>query len=173
MKIVFFRSFTLVFSFCFLLLSQCKENPKSESPEDRASEKITESTSAEMTESTSAETTDEGSVSMEDVIAVHDEVMPKMKEIGRLVAELKPMADSTEAGAPYLKAMTDLQAAYTSMMDWMKGFGDRFDYEEIQGKKPLTPEKQAWLEEEDVKVKAMRDQVNQSIAAARELLGKE
>ncbi|MFM1878651.1 MAG: hypothetical protein RLZZ241_1517 [Bacteroidota bacterium] len=107
---------------------------------------------------------------MEAVMAVHDEVMPKMSEIGKLVSQLKPLADSTENGLPYLKAMTDLQAAHASMMDWMKGFGDRFNYEEIMEGKPLSDQKQAWILEEEVKVNAMRDQINTSIAAATSLL---
>ncbi len=157
MKNVYPFRFALVCSLFALLCIQCKESPKTESAADPGT----------------AEMADAGAVTMEGVIAVHDEVMPKMKEISRLVAELKPMADSTEAGAPYLKAMTDLQGAYSSMMEWMRGFGDRFDHEEINQGKALTPEKQAWLEEEDVKVKAMRDEVEGSIAAAREVLGKE
>lgn len=107
---------------------------------------------------------------MAEVVAVHDEVMPKMSEIGKLVAKLKPLADSTETGLPYLKAMLDLQDAHTAMMDWMKGFGDRFDYEEIMEGKPLDSQKEAWLLEEEVKVNAMREQVNQSIVNAQELL---
>lgn len=107
---------------------------------------------------------------MAEVVAVHDEVMPRMSEIGKLVAKLKPMADSTETGLPYLKAMQDLQDAHAAMMDWMKGFGDRFNYEEIMEGKPLNEQKQAWLEEEEIKVIAMRDQVSASIAAAEEIL---
>lgn len=110
---------------------------------------------------------------MEAVMAVHDEVMPKMGEIGKLVAKLKPMADSTETGIPYLKAMTDLQDAHAAMMDWMKGFGDRFDYEEIMEGKKLDDQKIEWLKEEDLKVRAMRDQVNQSLETAEKLLSKE
>ena len=107
---------------------------------------------------------------MEEVIAIHDEVMPKMQEISGLVAELKPLADSTEWGQPYRIAMEDLQDAHQSMMDWMKGFGDRFDYEETMKGKPLSPEKQEWLKEEEEKVKAMRDQVNQSLKNAKKVL---
>lgn len=107
---------------------------------------------------------------MEAVMAVHDEVMPKMGEIGKLVAQLKLQADSTATGLPYLKAMTDLQGAHAAMMDWMKGFGDRFNYEEIMEGKPLDSQKQEWLLEEEIKVNAMRDQVNQSISNAKALL---
>lgn len=107
---------------------------------------------------------------MAEVIAVHDEVMPKMSEIGKLVAQLKPMADSSETGLPYLKAMRDLQDAHAAMMDWMKGFGNRFDYEEVMEGKPLSPEKIALLKDEEVKVKAMRDLVFQSITSAEKIL---
>ncbi|MEJ2162136.1 MAG: hypothetical protein P8X60_02135 [Robiginitalea sp.] len=112
---------------------------------------------------------------MQTVMAVHDSVMPKMSEIGRLVAELKPLADSTSEGLVYRKAMEDLQAAHTSMMDWMQGFGERFDYGEIMEGKELSQQKQTWLEEEEVKVKEMAEQVKSSITQARELLesGKE
>ncbi len=116
---------------------------------------------------------DAGETRMETVIAIHDEVMPEMKTIGQLVGLLKPLADSTEAGKPYQAAMEDLQASYKSMMDWMQGFGDRFTYEEIMEGKPLTSQKKEWLEEEEIKVKAMRDEVMGSIERARELLKKQ
>lgn len=116
------------------------------------------------------ETSPSESNKMAEVIAVHDEVMPKMSEIGKLVALLKPMADSSETGLPYLNAMRDLQDAHAAMMDWMKGFGDRFDYEEVMEGKPLSPEKIALLKDEEVKVKAMRDLVLQSIKSAEKIL---
>ena len=109
---------------------------------------------------------------MKQVMAIHDDVMPKMSTIGKLVAELKPMVDSTETGIQYNKAMKDLQASHKSMMDWMKGFGDRFDSDEILNGKELTEQKQEWLDEEEVKVKALREQINTSIANAEALLEK-
>ena len=107
---------------------------------------------------------------MEQVMAIHDEVMPEMSTIGKLVAELKPKADSTEMGMKYGRAMKDLQDAHKSMMDWMRGFGDRFDSDEILNGKELTDQKKLWLDEEEEKVKALRDQINNSIKQAQELL---
>ncbi len=107
---------------------------------------------------------------MEAVLAIHDEVMPKMGDIGKLVAQLKPLADSTETGLPYLRAMKDLQEAHQAMMDWMQGFGNRFDPEEILEGKELSAQKRAWLDEEELKVQAMREQVYTSITAAEALL---
>lgn len=114
-----------------------------------------------------------GQAQMEAVIAIHDEVMPKMGDIGKLVGQLKPLADSTETGMPYLVAMKDLQAAHQAMMDWMQGFGNRFDHEEVMEGKALSDEKLEWLKEEDTKVKAMREQVFKSIEAAEALLARQ
>ncbi|WP_188370398.1 hypothetical protein [Muriicola marianensis] len=107
---------------------------------------------------------------MQEVIAIHDEVMPKMTDISKLVAQLKPMADSTEAGLKYMRAMKDLQAAHRSMMDWMQGFGSRFDSDEILNGKELSEEKRAWLLEEEQKVIQLREDINGSIERAEALL---
>lgn len=110
---------------------------------------------------------------METVMAIHDEVMPKMSTLGKLVGELKSKVDSTEMGQKYETSMRDLQAANKSMMDWMMNFGDRFDSEEILEGKALSEEKQKWLDEEEMKVKDLRDQINSSIEKAEALLAKE
>ncbi|MEM1339715.1 MAG: hypothetical protein AAF634_10995 [Bacteroidota bacterium] len=115
---------------------------------------------------------EEGPTQMEQVMAIHDEVMPKMGKLGKLVAELKQKVDSTEEGLRYDAAMKDLQAAHQSMMDWMKGFGDRFDSSEILDGKALTAQKQKWLDEEEEKVKALQQQINSSLEKAEELLAK-
>jgi hypothetical protein len=107
---------------------------------------------------------------MERVIAVHDEMMPKMGIIGKLISDLEPMADSTFGGKPYKVAIDDLKEGYNMMMDWMKEFGDKFDFEEIMEGKALTKEKEAWLIEEEEKVNAMKDKINSSINNAKTLL---
>ena len=106
---------------------------------------------------------------MERVISVHDEMMPKMGTIGKLIRALEQKADST-AGEPYKFAQDDLEHAYTYMMDWMKGFGDRFDSDEIMNGKALSKQKEAWLIEEEEKVTIMRDMINNSITNAEALL---
>lgn len=112
-----------------------------------------------------------GDSQIKEVMAIHDEVMPKMGKIGKLVAELKPMADTiTTQGQQYQKAMTDLQDSYTAMMDWMHHFGDRFTHEEIHKGKALSEQKQQWLDEEEEKVKALKEQINGSIERAEALL---
>ena len=107
---------------------------------------------------------------MDRVIAVHDEVMPKMGTIGKLISELEPKVDSTSVGKQYEVAIDDLKEGYNLMMDWMKGFGDRFDSDEIMEGKALTKEKEAWLIEEEENVNIMKDKINSSIANAEKLL---
>jgi len=107
---------------------------------------------------------------MERVIAVHDEVMPKMGTIGKLISELESKVDSTSVGKQYEVAIDDLEDGYNMMMDWMKGFGDRFDSDEIMEGKALTKEKEALLIEEEEKVNIMKDKINSSIANAQALL---
>ncbi len=109
---------------------------------------------------------------MEVVMSIHDEVMPKMGIVGKLAKELKVKIDSTENSEEYEKAMKDLQEAHKAMMDWMKGFGERFNHEEILKGKPLSTQKKIWLNEEEIKVKVMRDKVNNSIKNAEKILGK-
>lgn len=103
-------------------------------------------------------------------MAIHDEVMPKMGTLGKLVGQLKPMADSLGAESVEFKAMKDLQEANRSMMDWMQGFGDRFDADEILNGKDLSDEKKKWLLEEEEKVKQVKENINSSIANAEKIL---
>ncbi|MGB5356728.1 MAG: hypothetical protein WBN11_08535 [Eudoraea sp.] len=107
---------------------------------------------------------------MKEVMAIHDEVMPKMGDISKLVATLKSKVDTTESGKEYEKAMIDLQNAHKEMMDWMRGFGDRFNSDEILNDAALSPEKLKWLEEEEQKIKKVKEDINSSIKNAEKLL---
>ena len=109
---------------------------------------------------------------MKEVMAIHDEVMPKMSQLGDLVGELNSKEnDSTEIGMKYMEARKELQSAHKSMMDWMQNFGNRFDPDEILNGKELSAQKQEWLDEEEKKVKDLKEEINASIANAKELLG--
>ena len=107
---------------------------------------------------------------MKEVLAIHDEVMPKMGTIGKLVGELDKKIEKDTSANDLVMAREDLQAAHKAMMDWMKGFGNRFDGDEIMKGKALTQEKQKWLDEEETKVKALREHINSSIEKAENLL---
>lgn len=111
-----------------------------------------------------------GANQMEEVISIHDEVMPKMSTIAKLVGELKSKVDSTDQGLEYASAMRDLQDSHKAMMNWMQGFGTRFTSDEILNGAPLTAEKQEWLDEEEEKVLALKKQILESIEAAQDML---
>ncbi len=114
------------------------------------------------------------STQMKEVMAVHDEVMPKMGQLGKLVGELKGMEnDSTEIGKQYMDARIDLQDANKAMMDWMQEFGSRFTPDEIMKGAELSEQKRLWLDEEEEKVRAVKEHINSSIENAQGLLGKE
>lgn len=109
---------------------------------------------------------------MKTIMAVHDEVMPEMGKMGKLVGELSSKEDSTAVGLKYKEARMDLQEAHKSMMTWMQNFGTRFTSDEILNGAELSDEKQVWLNEEQVKIEDLREQINGSIKTAEELLKK-
>ena len=110
---------------------------------------------------------------MERVIAVHDELMPKMSDIGRLSSAIASKMDGTENGETYKIAKDSLANAYDYMMEWMKEFGDSFDSEEILEGKVLTQEKEDLLIEQEKKVQHMKNMMLGSIANAEALLAEE
>ena len=107
---------------------------------------------------------------MKEVMEIHDEVMPKMGKVGKLVGQLKPMVDTTAQGKAYAKAMQDLQAANESMMKWMRDFGDQFDSDEIMNGKELTEQKKLMLNVEEENIKVVKKQIETSITNAEALL---
>ena len=117
-----------------------------------------------------AKKAEENTSQMKRVMAMHDEVMPKMGAMGKLAGELSSKEDSTTLGMQYNKARKDLQEARDAMMEWMQGFGNKFDTDEIMNGKELSAQKQSWLNEEEEKMRALRDQINTSIANAEKLL---
>lgn len=110
---------------------------------------------------------------MKQVLAIHNEAMDQMKELGNLVGELSSKEDSTALGLRYKEARIELQAAHKSMMEWMQNFGNRFTPDEILNGKELTDQKRLWLDEEEEKVRVLRKQVNSSIEKAKKLLEEE
>jgi hypothetical protein len=112
----------------------------------------------------------EGPTQMEQVMDIHDEVMPKMGTIGKLIGQLGDKIEQTDTPDPYIAARKDLRIANKAMMDWMKDFGNSFDSDEIMKGKALSDEKQKILDQQEIAVDVLRDQINTSIANAQNLL---
>jgi uncharacterized protein YfbU (UPF0304 family) len=67
---------------------------------------------------------------MTEAIQIHDDVMPEMGRISKLIKALETKVDSTNADV-YKPAIRELKQGHDMMMDWMKDFGDEFSKTEI------------------------------------------
>lgn len=107
--------------------------------------------------------------SMEGVMAVHDEVMPKMGEISMLIDALKEQADKNP-NSPQANAMKKLQESHKAMMDWMREFGDAFTSDEILKGAALSEEKKERLRLEAERIESVKTLMLESIAEGQKLL---
>ncbi len=100
---------------------------------------------------------------METVIAVHDELMPKMTEIGVLRQKLMDAVPDSTATEAQNKVILDLKEANAAMMQWMKDFGADFDFEEIAQGKPLDKDKKDLLDTYQKSVNDLKKQMLSSL----------
>jgi len=102
---------------------------------------------------------------MENVMDVHDALMPKMGTIRSLEEQLKDQPDSIKT--PMLKELKDANQA---MMLWMEGLGNDFETEELMMRKELSPEKLAVLETYTKSVSALKEQMEGAITKAKKVV---
>lgn len=107
---------------------------------------------------------------MEEVMEAHDQIMDRMPELSKLIGKLETKADASNEKQKYRNAIEDLKSANKSMMDWMAGFGNRFEADEMYKGKTLTGQKQKWLLEEEKNVSDLREEINLSIQQGKDLL---
>lgn len=97
-----------------------------------------------------------------EIIAVHDEVMPRMEEISSLSKKLKEKSSRSEKDKnPEVKnSIISLEKASLSMMDWMRKFNSSYD---------TLPDKEAknYLKEEKLKIEKVREEINKAIEEAK------
>ena len=109
----------------------------------------------------------EGPTQMQQVMAVNDELMPKMSTIGELIGKIEANIDSTNVDSVKVKAVTDLKAANRSMMTWMKDFGNAFETDEIMNGAPLSEDKQKTLDAFEKSVNELKAQMDGAIENAQ------
>ena len=107
--------------------------------------------------------------SMEAVMAIHDEVMPKMGEISMLIDALKAEAEQ-EPESPQAVSMKKLQESHKAMMDWMREFGDAFTSDEILKGAALSEEKKERLRIEAERIAEVKRLMLESIAEGKQIL---
>ncbi|HFA47584.1 MAG TPA: hypothetical protein ENJ95_01045 [Bacteroidetes bacterium] len=105
------------------------------------------------------------------IMAVHDEVMPKMGEIHNLGKKLKQLsktqlADEDGASKTIVSAIEYLEKADDGMMDWM---GDFKQPSKLRGNKSHE-EIMAYLNGQLKQVNQVKKDINGSIEKAKELL---
>lgn len=123
----------------------------------------------EKTEKTESDATNEPT-QMEEIVAVHDELMPKMSEISLLITQLEERMDSTQADSIRQVVVMDLKSANEAMMTWMMDFSNDYDSEEVMEGKELTPEKEALLDTYTSSVMELKDKMEGAMERAQALL---
>ncbi|WP_194851672.1 hypothetical protein [Nonlabens antarcticus] len=107
----------------------------------------------------------------EQTIEVHDEVMPKMGDLMELSTQIDERSKvediSDEKRQELLFIKSDLDAAHTAMMDWMKDYSTAFPYEaEEPSTKDELDKKMPVLQEYYNEMEAVKEQINDAIAIA-------
>ena len=108
----------------------------------------------------------------QEVIAIHDEVMPKMQNIIALQGKIRLQMDSlkeVDITLPIiadLKKMNDeLSSADKAMMDWMHEFNTDINSKEITDQEALD-----YLKGQKLKIQGVKTIMNESIAKAEQFL---
>lgn len=143
-------------AFCFLTLTlafvSCKDDNKQK-------------------EGSQQEQVDDSSAQMKEVMAIHDEVMPKMSQLNAMMVKMESEVDSTTArGQEAAAIVLELQDASKGMFTWMKDFSQGFTTEEIMEGAELSAEKKERLNQEEEKVRIVREKINGSLEKAKNFL---
>lgn len=102
----------------------------------------------------------------EEVMFIHDEVMPKTKNIYRKSKALKSMvSEKTDnmKNKQISKVLDQLDQADKAMFDWMAAFKKKNDFEEGY-------DYQAYLASEKIRIQAVADAMNSSLANAEQFI---
>ncbi len=115
--------YSLLFFVCAMIFGSCKQKP--------SEVKTEETTTSEVRTEPVVLSADQQNYENE-IMKIHDEVMPRMSEINQLATKLKAIkasAGTTEEGKPNTAAGLDealnaLRGSEQYMMDWMKEYSD-------------------------------------------------
>ncbi len=102
---------------------------------------------------------------MLEIMAIHDELMPKMGHIAQLEKKLESFDDPKS-----IEVAKELNDANEAMMSWMGLVAKDFDTEELLGRKPITEDKTNLINEYTKSVNELKTQMEGAIAHAQKLL---
>jgi predicted transcriptional regulator len=101
----------------------------------------------------------------EEVMTIHDDVMPKISDISKLRRKIrKDKQESIES----LQHITDLEKADDAMMDWMSDFQKYKTYNDS-----TKESKMKYLNNEKLRIQSVSDQMYGSIESAKKYLNEE
>lgn len=105
----------------------------------------------------------------DEVMAIHDEVMPKIGELRRVRKDLLLQADSLMETNPERASMLtttadELGDASESMMVWMREYEPEFD--------GTDEEIEQYLQGQKVAIQKVKEQMNESLAKGKEVVSK-
>lgn len=103
-----------------------------------------------------------------EIMAVHDEIMPKMNDIETLKQEIRMRMDSIDAmnsdskyREQFRHALAELNRADNMMSDWMSNFKENYDTIKAD------LDKNSFLEGERAKIEGVKITMNESINVAK------
>lgn len=100
----------------------------------------------------------------DEVMEIHDEVMPAMSDIMSLNRQLKIVGDSSARNSEAINQLSArLENASEGMMNWMRNFNPKLET-------ATSEETLNYLEEEKQKIKLVKVEMEQAIEAAEEYL---
>ena len=98
----------------------------------------------------------------QDIMDVHDEVMPKMGKIRNLEKRCRSVALTSPDSTELMRQAESLASANEAMMDWMRNFKNDF-----QG---FDEEKREYLLDQKMQVHQVKELMNSSILQSEELI---
>ncbi len=93
---------------------------------------------------------------MERILNLHDEVMPEMSTISRLISALESATQADSTQVVLGESVEELKEANQAMMQWMMDFSEAFTTEEIMGKELIPQEKQSLLTQYEASATALK-----------------
>lgn len=106
---------------------------------------------------------------MERILNLHDEVMPEMSTISRLISALESATQADSTQLVLGESVEELKEANQAMMQWMMDFSEAFTTAEIMGKELIPQEKQSLLTQYEASATALKQKMLGAIKRADSL----
>lgn len=109
---------------------------------------------------------------MNNVLRVHDEVMPEMGELNNLITQMQDKIDAGKDSETHQNALNNLKGSHAFMMEWMRDFAEKFPnaLKEPTFSEDQYEQKLNTLKAEEKEVMEMKRRIESSMAEAKELL---